>query len=124
MMALPGTTGDSIHVASYPPASLKLTIWWQGFNEQHERINSQHTGIVQASACVTFAHFSLAKASHMAKFGVSEGHSDLHCKGSWVQGEGEFMAMFVLHRIAQQAVLHTRRITLNVPGRSLFQELN
>lgn len=104
MMALPGTAGTSIRVASYPPASLKLTTWWQGFSEQQERINS-NTGIVQASACATFAHFSLAKASHVAKPGVSEGHSKLHCKGPWVQGEGEFTAMFVLYRIAQQAVL-------------------
>lgn len=29
-----------ILVASYPPASLKLTTWWQGFSEQQERINS------------------------------------------------------------------------------------
>ena len=37
MTASAGTAGACVCAASYPPASLKLATWWQGFREQQER---------------------------------------------------------------------------------------
>ena len=64
-----------------------------GFQRAARKGKPRCRDIIQASASVTFAHFLLAKASHVAELGVSGGTLRATAQRSRIQEEGEFMAI-------------------------------
>ena len=93
MMASAGTAGASVCAASYPPASLKLITRWQGFREQQERASPDAQTLFKPLLChLRSLPFGQSKSRGQA-WSQWGGHSELQHKGSWIQGEGERMAI-------------------------------
>ena len=76
-----------------------------GFQRAARKGKPRCTDIIQASASVTFAHFLLAKASHMAELGVSGGgHSELQHKDCGYKERENLWPSFVLYCSAKQTL--------------------
>ena len=92
MTASAGTAGACVCAASYPPASLKLATWWQGFREQQERASLDAQTSFKPLLLSPSLTSPWPKQVTWPSLESMGGHSELQHTGSWIQGEGEFMA--------------------------------
>ena len=98
-----------------------------GFQRAARKGKPRCTDIIQASASVTFAHFPLAKASHVAEPGVNGGTLRATAHRIMDTRRGKIYGHCLQSAVAQIRLYFvpcTRRTVLNLLGLNLFQEFN
>lgn len=126
MTASAGTAGACVCAASSPSKS-EVGHMVAGFQRAARKGKPRCTDIIQASASVTFAHFPLAKASHVAEPGVNGGTLRATAHRIMDTRRGKIYGHCLQSAVAQIRLYFvpcTRRTVLNLLGLNLFQEFN